>query len=148
MNEHTPESTVPTERVAVPGTAEATEAFPLPQAPVPTPWGSPLPASREGLLPSEDADEAFDEPFVPAPRWRAGRLTKVLVCVCLVLAGGLGGAALQKSVDARTGLTGRAGQFQVDSQNGAGGGNGGFGGRIHASRSPGATPASSAPPAP
>ncbi|AMM34711.1 hypothetical protein SA2016_4059 [Sinomonas atrocyanea] len=140
MNEHTPESTVPTERMAVGGSAEATEAFTLPQASVPAPWGSPLPAREEGLLPSDDADEAFDEPFVPAPRWRAGRLTKVLVCLCLVLAGGLGGAALQKSVDARTGLTGR-GQFQISSQNGAGGGNGGFGGRNRASQSTGTAPA-------
>jgi hypothetical protein len=146
MNERTPESTVPTERMAVPGSAEATEAFTVPQVAVPAVWGSPLPASRGELFPSDDADEAFDEPFVPAPRWRAGRLTKALVCLCLVLAGGLGGAALQKSVDAHTGQTGR-GQFQIGSQNGVGGGNGGFSGRNRASQSPGAGPAS-APAAP
>lgn len=151
MNEHTPESTLPTERLALHESADSSEASVLPQAPATAPWGSPLRARNEQPSPSddaEDADEAFDEPFVPAPRWRAGRLTKALVCLCLMLAGGLGGAALQKSVDARSGLTGRTGQFQIGSQNGAGDGTGGFGGRNRASRSPGAAPASSAPPAP
>lgn len=89
-------------------------------------------------------DDADEEPFVPAPHWRPGRLTKVLVAVCLVLAGGLGGAALQKTVDARTAGSGRAGQSQVGTQNGSGAGGGGqpggFGDRSRASQSPGAVP--------
>jgi hypothetical protein len=148
MNEHTPGSTAPGERRGVPGSTEATEEFALPQASVSAPWGSPLPSRDEEFAPSEDAGEAFDEPFVPAPRWRAGRLTKALVCVCLVLAGGLGGAALQKSVDTRSGLTGRTGQFQIGGQNGAGGGAGGFGGRNRASQSPGAASPSAPAPRP
>lgn len=150
MNEHTQEPTASTERVAVSAPPVATEAFPVPPASVPAPWGTPFLAQTSGeeLPAAEMDDDPADEPFVPAPRWRPGRLTKVLVCLCLVLAGGLGGAALQKSVDLRTGTTGRAGQFQVGPQNGTGtGGNGGFGGRTRASQSPGTAP-SSAPSAP
>jgi hypothetical protein len=70
-----------------------------------------------------------DEPFVPAPRYRMGRLTKILVCVCLVLAGALGGAAIQKAVDTRTGGSNRANFSQFTpgagtGQNGAGTGAG------------------------
>jgi hypothetical protein len=66
-----------------------------------------------------------DEPFVPAPRYRLGRFTKILVCVCLVLAGALGGAAIQKAVDVRSGATNRANFSQFapgagTGQNGAG----------------------------
>ncbi|GHG54822.1 hypothetical protein GCM10012320_26370 [Sinomonas cellulolyticus] len=94
----------------------------------------------------ETAEAPEDEPFIPAARWRAGRLTKVLVALCLVLAGGLGGAALQKAVDTRTAVTGRTGQFQVGTQNGTGsGGGGGFGGRNRASQSPSAPPSAGAP---
>jgi hypothetical protein len=70
-----------------------------------------------------------DEPFVPAPRYRMGRFTKALVCVCLVLAGALGGAAIQKAADVRTGATNRAtfSQFTGAGQNGAGTGQNGAG---------------------
>lgn len=85
-----------------------------------------------GDVPADD-----DEPFVPAPRYRMGRLTKVLVCICLVLAGALGGAAIQKAVDVRSGTTGRANFSQFapgTGQTGAGTGfgSGGFGGRNRA----------------
>jgi hypothetical protein len=74
-----------------------------------------------------------DEPFVPAPRYRMGRFTKILVCLCLVLAGALGGAAIQKAVGTRTGATNRANFSQLapgagTGQNGAGTGQNGTGG--------------------
>lgn len=88
-----------------------------------------------------------DEPFVPAKRYRMSRFTKVLVCLCLVLAGALGGAAIQKAVDAGNGAgtTGRNfsqfapgnGTGTGSGQNGAGtgqNGTGGYGGRNRASQ--------------
>ncbi|WP_369045949.1 hypothetical protein [Sinomonas sp. P10A9] len=146
-------SPAPTEPVDLLGTREDA-----------VPWGSPManrrgevphegPVAADGLLPAGPAFSAdsVDEPFVPAPRWRAGRLTKVLVAVCLILAGGLGGAALQKAVDVRSGVSGRVGQtqFGTGTQNGTGPGqtgtgeNGsGFGGRNRSSQSPGSAPSS------
>ena len=84
-----------------------------------------------------------EEPFVPAPRYRMGKLSKALICVCLVLAGGLGGAAVQKAVDGGGRGQGRISQFQGGTRGGGtgtgtgtgagtggqfGGGGGGFGG--------------------
>lgn len=135
MRENIPESTAPTERVSV---AQAGE--------YPDGAGAHAPEDYGTYAPGE-------EPFVPAPRWKAGRLTKVLVCACLVLAGGLGGAALQKAVDSSS-VSGRTGQFQVGTQNGTGTGTGGqtggFGGRNRASQAPSSAPttAPSAAPAP
>ena len=96
----------------------------------------------EPLAPATDDDE----PFVPARRYRMGRFTKVLVCVCLVLAGAFGGAAIQKAVDVRngTGTTGRnfsqfapgagTGASAGTGQNGSGQGTNGYGGRNRASQ--------------
>ena len=86
---------------------------PFPETTAPTERISPVPTAVADAF-----DEPEDQEFVPAPRWRPGRATKVLAGVCLVLAGGLGGAALQKAVDARSGTAGRAGQFQVGTQSG------------------------------
>jgi hypothetical protein len=60
------------------------------------------------------------------------RFTKILICVCLVLAGALGGAAIQKAVDSRTGTTNRANFSQFapgagTGQTGAGTGQNGTG---------------------
>lgn len=100
------------------------------------------PGPWPGAEPLQTADD--DEPFVPAKRYRMARFTKVLVCVCLVLAGALGGAAIQKAVDLRNGAgtTGRnfsqftpgAGTGNGTGQNGAGTGTGGFSGRNRASQ--------------
>jgi hypothetical protein len=52
---------------------------------------------QTGVIPLPPAS---DEPFVPKARYSMGRSTKILVCVALVMAGGLGGAAVQKGMDA------------------------------------------------
>ena len=52
---------------------------------------------QTGVIPLPPAS---DEPFVPRARYSMGRSTKILVCVALVMAGGLGGAAVQKGMDA------------------------------------------------
>ncbi|WP_422934733.1 hypothetical protein [Sinomonas sp. P47F7] len=120
---------------------QATHGAEVPAAVVGHP-GEPAWTGAEPLAPAADDDE----PFVPAKRYRMARFTKVLVCACLVLAGALGGAAIQKAVDARngTGTTGRnfsqiapgagtgasAGTGTGTGQNGTGG----FGGRTQASQ--------------
>ncbi|MGN6406364.1 hypothetical protein [Sinomonas sp.] len=101
------EPTAPTEALEPPVTT--TEPAPGWGAPM---WGAPAPAQA----PTMDDDE----PFVPAPRYRLGRFTKILVCVCLVLAGALGGAAIQKAVDTRTGGTTRGNFAQFTPGGGAG----------------------------
>ena len=141
-----------------------TEPFEAPSAGWGAPaWGAPQQqAAYDGGVPAavvghpaepawagEPLDQPVDddEPFVPAKRYRMSRFTKVLVCLCLVLAGALGGAAIQKAVDAGngTGTTGRNfSQFAPGNgtgagagQNGAGtgqNGTGGYGGRNRASQ--------------
>ncbi|MEA5455525.1 hypothetical protein SPF06_12395 [Sinomonas sp. JGH33] len=131
-------------------------------------WGAPQPtAANDGDAPAavghpaavpaeEYAAQGYgapedDEPFVPAPRYRMTRFTKLLVCACLVLAGALGGAAIQKVVDTGNGTRGNVSQFVPGTGTGGTGGAGGTGGfgRNRASQSPGATapasPGASAP---
>lgn len=142
---------------------ESIEPAPLTaEAPAPgwgaTPtWGAPMPRTEQPTAPLDDVDGVYaapayaggyppvegaadDEPFVPAPRYRMGRFTKILVCVCLVLGGALGGSAIQKAVDLRTGTTGRANFSQFAPGAGTGGagqnGPGGFG-RNRATTAPG-----------
>ena len=102
------------------------------EATAPAPgWGAPVWGAAPRTAEMTTVDD--DEPFVPAPRYRMGRFTKILICVCLVLAGALGGAAIQKAVDTRTGATNRANFSQLapgagTGQNGAGTGQNGTGG--------------------
>ncbi|MDQ4503944.1 hypothetical protein [Sinomonas sp. ASV322] len=114
--------------------------------------GEPAWSGAEPVTPAA----ADDEPFVPAPRYRMGRFTKVLACACLVLAGALGGAAVQKVVDVRNGVTGRGNFSQFTpgtGQNGAGtgqtggtnGGQGGFGSRSSQGAGAGSGDATPAP---
>lgn len=94
-----------------PRDSSATEPLAVPS------WGAP-PITAE-TRPAEtdaaetDADDrpdggyvplppAADDTFVPKARFTMGRSTKALVCVALVMAGALGGAAVQKSMDAGT----------------------------------------------
>jgi hypothetical protein len=84
----------PTERLPAapagqpPITAEAAqEAFEIPDPD----------RQKTGLLP---LPPAADDTFIPKARFSMGRSTKVLVCVALVMAGALGGAAVQKGLDA------------------------------------------------
>jgi hypothetical protein len=58
-----------------------------------------------------------DEPFVPRPRYRMGRSTKVMACVLLVAAGAFGGVVVQKAVDAGTARTNRSAFVNNGGQN-------------------------------
>ncbi|WP_285726632.1 hypothetical protein [Psychromicrobium xiongbiense] len=104
MNHHSDAESEPAE----------TEALPIPAAGL----EAPEDLDSTDLDPADDVDDAEDpedaEPFVPAPRYRLGRFSKILICVCLVLAGSLGGAAIQKAVDANSNRGGQGGfsQFQ------------------------------------
>ncbi|MDP5228344.1 MULTISPECIES: hypothetical protein [Arthrobacter] len=95
------------------------------------------PAVQQNEPQSYEPQQYEEEPFVPAPRYRLGKWSKALICICLVLAGGLGGAAVQKAVDGGARGQGRTSQFQGGTRGGGTGtgtgattgtGGGGFGG--------------------
>ena len=65
------------------------------------------------------------ESFVPRPRYRMVRSTKVLACILLVALGAFGGALTQKAVDGGSARSSRSSLFNGSGFGaGAGGGNG------------------------
>lgn len=72
----------------------------------------------------ESAAEAFhktapDEPFVPKPRYRPAKSTKILACAVLIMAGIFGGALVQKSLaPAQSGNRANVTQLRTGGQGG------------------------------
>lgn len=78
-----------------------------------------------------DPEEAY-EPFVPKPKYKLGRATKVLAGVLLVAVGFLGGVAVNSTVNSGSTRAGK-GSYQQSgtgtSGRGGAGGSGGYSGR-------------------
>ncbi|MBW4094518.1 MAG: hypothetical protein HIU81_03530 [Acidobacteria bacterium] len=82
---------------------------------------------QESPLPSQQLEGQFEveEPFVPKPRYRMQRSTRVLAGCLLVAVGFFGGVVVNKTVD---GGNSRSGRSQFQNAGFTGGGAGGTGG--------------------
>ena len=112
---------------AVPPAPE-TETEVLPEA-FPPAAGIPSAAYGPGAEPTEqyDSGDSGAESFVPRPRYRMVRSTKVMACVLLLVLGAFGGALMQKAVDGGSARSSRSALFN-GSGFGAGAGGGANGG--------------------
>ncbi len=78
-----------------------------------------------------EPEDLPNESFIPRPRYRVGRSTKVLACILLVALGAFGGALTQKAVDGGSARSTRSSQFSTSgpsSTPGTGAGTGSTGG--------------------